>query len=63
MYRNNVKNMSCMFDECSSLKELNLSNFNTNNVTDMCLMFFGCTNELKLRIKNQYKNFRDEAFE
>ena len=27
--------MSEMFYECSSLKELNLSNFNTDNVTDM----------------------------
>ena len=28
-YRNNVTNMSCMFDGCSKLKELNLNNFNT----------------------------------
>ena len=27
--------MSWMFDGCSSLKELNLNNFNTNNATDM----------------------------
>ena len=27
-YRNNVTNMSCMFDGCSKLKELNLNNFN-----------------------------------
>ena len=29
--RNNVIDMSDMFRECSSLKELNLNNFNTNN--------------------------------
>ena len=30
--RNNINNMSDMFRNCSSLKELNLSNFNTINV-------------------------------
>ena len=33
--------MSRMFFNCSSLKEINLSNFNYNNVTDMSRMFFG----------------------
>ena len=54
--------MSGMFDRCSSLKELNLNNFNTNNVTDMSCMFSGCLEELKLKIKGQFKNFKDEAF-
>ena len=53
--------MSCMFYGCSSLKELNL-NFNTNNVTDMSCMFYGCLNELKLKIKSQFKIFKEEAF-
>ena len=52
-----------MFNGCSSLNELNLNNFNTNNVTDMYGMFFGCLNELKLKIKSQFKNFKEEAFE
>ena len=34
--------MEGMFDECSSLKELNLNNFNTNNVTSMEAMFYWC---------------------
>ena len=34
-YRNNIKDKSYMFNGCSSLNELNLSNFNTNNVTNM----------------------------
>ena len=33
--RINIIDMSEMFDGCLSLKELNLSNFNTNNVNDM----------------------------
>ena len=59
---NNVTDMSYMFDGCSSLKELNLNNFNTNNVTDMSFMFSGCLDELKLKIKSQFKNFKEEAF-
>ena len=54
--------MSGMFYGCSSLKELNLINFNTNNVTDMSWMFSGCLDELKLKIKSQFKNFKEEAF-
>ena len=54
--------MSDMFRGCSSLKELNLNNFNTNNVTDMRCMFGGCLDELKLKIKSQFKNFKEESF-
>ena len=35
--------MIWMFRECSSLNNLNLSNFNTQNVTDMAYMFYGCS--------------------
>ena len=59
---NNVTDMSEMFSECSSLKELNIDNFNTNNVTDMWHMFSRCLDELKLKIKSQFKNFKEEAF-
>ena len=44
--------MSSMFFGCSSLKELNLSNFNTNNVTDMNCMFFQCKSLNELNISN-----------
>ena len=52
-----------LFSQCSSLKELNLSNFNTDNVTDMDYMFSKCPDQLKLKIKSQYKNFQEMAFE
>ena len=55
--------MNRMFSYCSSLKELNISNFNTDNVTDMNRMFYQCTYELKLKIQSQYKNFNETAFE
>ena len=46
-----------MFYLCSSLKELNIYNFNTHNVTDMRCMFYGCSSlkELNLSNFNTYK--------
>ena len=61
-YRNNINNMGYMFSECSSLKELNLSNFNTNNVTDMGYMFSECSDQFKDKIRSEYKNIKEEAF-
>ena len=51
-----------MFDGCSSLKELNLSNFNTNIVTIMLSMFYGCSDQFKNKIRSEYKNIKEEAF-
>ena len=39
-----------MFSGCSSLEELNLSNFNTNNVTNMVDMFCGCSSLKELNL-------------
>ena len=55
--------MSDMFSGCSSLKELNLNNFNTNNVTNMRYMFSKCSDELKLKLKSKFNEFKKEAFE
>ena len=41
-----------MFFGCLSLKELNLNNFNTNNVIDMSYMFDECKSLEKLYINN-----------
>ena len=41
-----------MFNWCSSLKELNLNNFNTNNVTDMEGMFCCCSSLIELNFNN-----------
>ena len=51
-----------MFYGCSSLKELNLNNFNTNNVTNMRFMFEGCSDDLKMKIRSENKNLKDKAF-
>ena len=51
-----------MFFECSSLKELNLSNFNINNVTNMKRMFHGYSVQFQNKIRTQYKDIIEEAF-
>ncbi len=38
-----VTDLSYMFYKCSSLKNVDLSHFNTQNVTDMGFMFYGCS--------------------
>ena len=52
-----------MFSRCSSLKELNLNNFNTNNVTNMRWMFSKCSDELILKLKSKFNEFGRYAFE
>ena len=49
---NNVITMNDMFSGCSSLKELNLSNFNTIKVIDMSYMFSRCSSLEELNISN-----------
>ena len=51
-----------MFSKCSSLKEINLSNFNTNHLTNMAGMFYRCSDEIKMKVKEQIKNIKEEAF-
>ena len=41
-----------MFSCCSSLKELNVTNFNTDKVTNMFFMFKGCSSLKELNISN-----------
>ena len=44
--------MKSMFSYCSSLKELNLSNFNTSQVTNMEYMFYNCSSLKELNLSN-----------
>jgi surface protein len=44
--------MSGMFKNCISLNNLDISNFNTSNVTIMYSMFYGCSNLESLDISN-----------
>ena len=47
-----------MFNKCSSLKEINLSSMNIDNIKDMSSMFNGCSSlkELNLSLFNTYNN-------
>ena len=42
-FNNYLSKTNYMFSRCSSLTSLNLSNFNTKNVTNMVWMFSGCS--------------------
>ena len=46
----NVTNMSCMFQGCSSLTSLDVTHFNTGNVTSMYHMFTLCSNLAELDV-------------
>jgi len=52
-----------MFYNCSSLKQINLTNFINNNINDKDDIFTGCLNVLKMKIRNQFKNLKKEIFE
>ena len=59
---NNVTDMSYMFSGCCSLKELNISNLIINNLTNINGMFSKCSYKLKMKIKSQYNNIKEEVF-
>ena len=44
--------MSAMFYNFSLLEELNISNFNTKNITNMSVMFYGCLSLKKIDFSN-----------
>ena len=46
--------MSYMFEDCSGLTLLDLSNFNTENVTDMHYMFKYCDSLTTINVSNQW---------
>jgi surface protein len=45
-----LTNMYAMFQNCSSLRDIDLSNFNTNNVTIMGSVFNGCSSLVSIDI-------------
>ena len=56
-----------MFSGCSSLTNINLSNFNTNNVKYMSWMFNGCSSLTNINLSNfntnNVKDMSDMFFE
>ena len=47
--------MFCMFNGCYSLNSIDLSKFNTNNVTDMSYIFIGCSSLNSNSVKSNDK--------
>ena len=52
LFKNNLKKTDYMFWNCRSLTNLNLSNFNTQNVTNMSNMFNWCESLKNLNLSN-----------
>ena len=51
-FKTNLKRLCSMFSDCKLLKSINLSNFNTNNVTIMSGMFQGCSSLKDINLSN-----------
>ena len=54
--------MQAMFSRCSSLTKLNLPNFKANKTINMRYMFSGCSEQFQNKIRVQYKDIKEEAF-
>ena len=52
IFKNKYNNIESMFEKCSLLTSINLSNYNTNNVNDMNSMFENCS-----KLINQFNKF------
>jgi len=47
-----IKNCNCMFGGCSNLTNINLSSFDTKDVTNMSYMFGGCSNLTNINLSS-----------
>jgi surface protein len=63
IFRDSLNSTNYMFLKCKNIIELDLSHFNTNNVTNMSGMLQTCESLKKLNLTNfQTKNVRDMSF-
>jgi len=51
-FKNKLSKTSCLFRDCSFLIKIDLSNFNTQNVTDMWGMFYNCSSLTNINLSN-----------
>ena len=51
-FKNNLKCICLMFGDCKLLTKIDLSNFNTNNVTNMGCMFYGCSSLINVNLSD-----------
>ena len=52
LFKKNIKNSNYMFSGCNSLRNIDLSNFNTQNVTNMSFMFSECISLTNIDLSN-----------
>ena len=52
IWKKKITSCNSMFSGCSSLKFLDLSNFNTSSVTNMMRMFYGCSSLESINLYN-----------
>ena len=52
IFKESIKAAGCLFVECSDINEIDLSNFDSSQVTDMGAMFHGCTSLTSINFKN-----------
>ena len=56
IFRNKIKNINYMFNRCSSLTNIDLTNLNTNDVINMSYMFSNCSSLTSINLSNLYNN-------
>ena len=52
VWKNNIDSTSCMFLNCNDINEIDLSNFDSSQVTNTHAMFFGCTSLTSVNLSN-----------
>ena len=52
IFKNKMKSTSCMFKSCSQINEIDLSYFDSSEVTDMYSMFSGCSSLTSINASN-----------
>ena len=57
-----VKSFEGLFYLCYCIESINFKKFYRNNIIDMSYMFYGCSDDLKMKIKLENKNIKGEAF-
>ena len=52
IWNNEIKSLDNMFKDCDSIIEIDLSNFNTSQITNMSYMFYNCPSLVSIYLSN-----------
>ena len=62
-FKKKLNDCSCMFKYCNKIINIDLSSFDSSNVTDMSAMFLGCSELLNIDLSNlNTKNVNDMSY-